>query len=605
MNTTRSRRAPLAAVCAALAAVTFAATGATAAASAAATASGSGAAPKVTTGDGAVRGMTAGSVDEFLGIPYAAPPTGNLRWRPPQPRPEWEGVRDATQFAPSCPQPAGPSLPPGPFSEDCLYLNVYTPAMPSGDMRSGDEGGRPVLVWIHGGALTQDAGRNYDPAKLAADGIVVVTINYRLGALGFLAHPALASRPGGPAGNYGWMDQQAALRWVQRNITAFGGNRANVTIAGESAGGLSVHAQMVSTGARGLFQRAIVQSGSFALRQQSLATAEAAGEAFAAEAGCPDETAACLRHLPVADLVSNFPGSAIPGVVDGKVLTEPIGMALAAGRFARVPVLNGTNHDEERIFVTFGVTVSGGTDVPIPEQPVTAENYQANIAAVLGVPAGMAAAIATKYPPAAYASPAVAFSVLVGDANFACPALQIDRWTSPRVPTFGYEFNDDNAPLRYSPPLVGPSVATHASELQYLFDLPNAPFSGTLNRGQQALAESMRAAWANFAATGDPRSAAVPWPAFGGVGSAQMQSLVLPQLQVETDFAARHNCAFWAAGLQPAGPRADQTKFSENHEHLARRHARISRDKTSSAGPACCRSSTNPGKERRSYVQRN
>jgi len=399
------RRAQLAAIrfCVTLAALALAAVGATAATAAAAAASGSGSGPVVTTDDGAVRGVTAGTVDEFLGIPYAAPPTGNLRWRPPQPPAAWRGVRDATQFAPSCPQPTSgnPFAPPGPFSEDCLYLNVYTPGLPGGDRdhrlaRSADGDGRPVLVWIHGGGLVQEAGRNYDGARLAAGGAVVVTINYRLGALGFLAHPALASRPGGPAGNYGLMDQQAALRWVQDNISRFGGDPGHVAIAGQSAGGLSVLAQLVSAGARGLFQRAIVQSGAFALNQQPLATAEAAGQAFAGALGCPGQTAqtaACLRNLPVADLVTpNFVG--IPGVVDGKVLTEPIGAALAAGRFARVPVLNGTNHDEERLFVDgLGVTVSSGSFVPIPYQPVTPDNYQANIAAVLGVSAGRAAAM--------------------------------------------------------------------------------------------------------------------------------------------------------------------------------------------------------------------
>ena len=165
---------------------------------------------------------------------------------------------------------------------------------------------------------------------------------------------------------------------------------------------------------------------------------------------------------------------------------------------------------------------------------------------MLGVPAARAAAIAAEYPPAAYPSPAVAFSALAGDANFACPALQIDQWTSKRVPTFAYEFNDDNAPLRFTPPLFGPPVATHGSELQYLFDLPNAPVPGTLNADQQALAASMRAAWANFAASGNPASAAVPWPAFGD--GAQMLSLVPPRPQLETDFAARHHCSFWAAG---------------------------------------------------------
>jgi para-nitrobenzyl esterase len=545
MNTARTRRASLAAVCcAALAALTLTAAGATAAeAGAAAAASGSGGDPIVTTSDGAVRGaaVPGSTVDAFLGLPYAAPPTGNLRWRPPQSPAQWRGVRDATSFAPSCPQNPtfNPFLPPGPTSEDCLYLNVYTPTL-------RHDASRPVLVWIHGGALTEDAGRNYDGSELAADGIVVVTINYRLGALGFLAHPALASRPGGPAGNYGLMDQQAALRWVQANIGRFGGDPHNVTIAGESAGGLSVLAQLVSGGSHGLFQRAIIQSGSFAVNQQPLAAAEAAGEAFAAQVGCSDQTAECLRHLPVSTLLAHQSGVYIPGVVDGRVLTESIGTALADGQFARVPILNGTNYDEERIFVSFGHAISSGTNVMIPGSAVTAGSYQSDIAAVLGVPAARAAAIAAEYPPAAYPSPAVAFSALVGDANFACPALRIDQWTSQRVPVFAYEFNDDSAPLRFTPPLVGPPVATHGSELQYLFDLPNAPVPGTLNADQEALAASMRAAWASFAASGNPGSAAVPWPAFGD--GAQMLSLVPPRPQAEADFAARHHCSFWAVG---------------------------------------------------------
>src|SRR5579871_4673593 len=326
MKTTRARRWRRAAIFAASAA-TVAATLVTAITGAAVASPVSGGAnPIVRIDDGLVRGASAAGVDSFLGIPYAAPPTGDLRWRPPRPAAGWTGVRDATAFGPSCPQAPSPFAPPGPFSEDCLYLNVYAPAS------RGGFGGRPVLVWIHGGGLVQDAARDYDGTKLAADGVVVVTINYRLGALGFLAHPALASGPGGTAGNYGLMDQQAALRWVRDNIRHFGG---------DPAGGLSVLAQMVSPGARGLFQKAIIQSGSFALNQRPLADAEAAGEAFAAQAGCPDQTAACLRQLPVSDLVSpNF--VEIPGVVDGKVLTEPIGTALAAGQFARVPVLNGT-----------------------------------------------------------------------------------------------------------------------------------------------------------------------------------------------------------------------------------------------------------------------
>ena len=208
-----------------------------------------------------------------------------------------------------------------------------------------------MLVWIHGGGLTEDAGRNYDPAKLAADGAVAVTINYRLGALGFLAHPALASRPGGPSGNYGLMDQQAALRWVQDNIRRFGGDPHNVTIAGESAGGLSVLAQMVSPGARGLFQQG--DHPKRIVRAEPAAPRHGRGRrrGLRGPGGLPGPD----RGLP-APPAGRRPGQPqllveIPGVVDGKVLTEPIGAALAAGRFARVPVLNGTNHDEERLFV--------------------------------------------------------------------------------------------------------------------------------------------------------------------------------------------------------------------------------------------------------------
>jgi para-nitrobenzyl esterase len=498
----------------------------------------SAAAPLVTVEGGVVRGTFAHGVYAFRGLPYAAAPVGNLRWRPPRAPAAWDGVRDVTQYGASCPQAPSPFVPSGPQSEDCLFLNVSTPTL-------RPDGNRPVLVWIHGGGLTQDAGRNYDGFKLAADGIVVVTLNYRLGALGFLAHPALASRPGGPAGNYGLMDQQAALRWVQRNVPAFGGNPHDVTIAGESAGGLSVLAHLVSRGSRGLFQRAIVQSGAFALKQQSLADAESAGETFAAAAGCPDQTAYCLRHLPLSDLV--VPGAAIPGVVDGKVLTESIGTALAGGRFARVPILDGVNHDEERIFVAIGLPVSGGRNVRVPV-PVTPENYQSDIATAFGASPERAATIAAEYPLAAYPSPDAAFSTLVGDANFACPALQLDRWTSRLVPTFAYQFDDDNAPHRFTPPGFLPPVATHGDELQYLFNLPGAPFPGPLDADQQALAATMRAAWAIFAASGDPSTAALSWPSTGGADRAQVMSLATPQPQLESDASALHHCTFWAAG---------------------------------------------------------
>ena len=537
MKITRTRRAALSAVSAVI--VAAAALAASAAGAAASSASG-GASPVVRTDDGLVRGADVSGVYSFMGLPYAAPPTGNLRWRAPQPAAAWSAVRDATQFGASCPQAQArnPFLPPGTISEDCLNLNVYTPTLRGGS-------GLPVLVWIHGGGLVQDGGRNYDGTKLAATGTVVVTINYRLGALGFLAHPALASRPGGAAGNYGLMDQQAALRWVQRNIGQFGGDPRNVTIAGQSAGGLSVLAQLVSPGARGLFQRAIVQSGTFALTQQPLATAEAAGETFATNVGCADQTAACLRSVPVTDLVSNF-GVEIPGVVDGSVLTQSIGTALARGQFARVPVINGITHDEELLFVDgLGITVSQGTNIPLAGSPFDSANYQANIARALGVTDARAAAIAAEYPLSAYPRPDVAFSLLVSDASFACPALQVDRWTAARVPVYAYQFNDDHAPVNIAPPGALPPLSTHGTELPYLFDQPNALFPAMLTTDQQALAASMRTDWASFAASGNPSSRALPWPSFH---STRVLSLVPLQSQVTTDFAAAHHCSFWAAG---------------------------------------------------------
>jgi para-nitrobenzyl esterase len=301
-----------------------------------------------------------------------------------------------------------------------------------------------------------------------------------------------------------------------------------------------VLAQLVSPGARGLFQRAIVESGAFALTQIPLANAEAFGQSFASQVGCPDQSAACLRSVPVSTLVGNFPGAAIPGVVDGQVLTQSIGTALAAGQFAHVPILDGSNHDEERLFVAdLGVAVSGGMFVGVPN-----DTYQNQIAAVLGVSSTRAAAIAAEYPLGNYSSQTVALSTLVADANFACPAFQVDTLTSQQVPTFAYEFNDDAAPPRYAP--TNPPVATHESELPYIFDLPNAPLQGGFTPDQETLAATMRAAWASFATNGDPSTAATAWPAFGN--NEQVMSLVPPQPQVETSFATNHHCAFWAAG---------------------------------------------------------
>jgi len=381
--------------------------------------------------------------------------------------------------------------------------------------------------------------------KLAKAGAVVVTVNYRLGALGFLAHPALASR--GAAGNYGLMDQQAALRWVQRNIGRFGGDAHNVTIAGESAGGLSVLAHVTSRSSKGLFQRAIVESGAFALEQEPLAKAEASGKEFATKVGCADQSAECLRNVPEQALVDNVDAASatIPGVVDGAVLKESIGTALRAGRFNNVTILNGSNHDEEALFTLGGRVVSRGYNVAYTS-PVTADNYESNIASALRVSPAQAAAIAKGYPLSAYPTPDKAFGTLIGDATFACGVDQVNTATGSRVPTYGYEFNDDTAPFLFAPAGLL-DVATHGSEMWYLFDLPNAPFPVALNAEQTALADSMRAAWVRFAATGNPSTPSAPWPSYAQQG--KVLSLELPAAQVSTDFAARHHCASFAQNL--------------------------------------------------------
>jgi para-nitrobenzyl esterase len=484
--------------------------------------------PVAGTANGAVRGLASGAVDEFLGIPYAAPPVGALRWQPPQPAASWSGVRDATQFAPHCPQSASP-FGQASTSEDCLFLNVFTP--------SHQRAGSPVMVWIHGGALVTGESDDYNPAKLVEDGVTVVTINYRLGALGFLAHPALADA-NGQSGDYGLMDQQAALRWVQRNIASFGGNPHNVTIFGESAGGLSTLSQVASPQARGLFERAIVESGSYNLTQASLASAETAGEAFATKAGCASQTAACLRGLPVSTILADEDAAGYTPNINSEVLPQTLGTAFATGNFNRVPIINGTNRDEWRLFVAIS---------ELEGNPVTASNYQSMISSTLGVPAAAAAVIAAKYPLTAFSSPSVALGAVGTDAIFACPALTIDQSVSHFVPTFAYEFNDENAPENFLPPVSFPYGAPHASEIQYLMDLPTAAFPGTLSAQQQQLATIMKGYWTNFAKRGFPSSfGTLSWPLFNNV-TQKMQSLVPPTPQTETDFATTHNCGFWTA----------------------------------------------------------
>jgi para-nitrobenzyl esterase len=483
----------------------------------------------VVTDKGAVRGVIVSGMRSFKGIPYAAPPVGSLRWKPPQRAAAWTGVRAATGFGSNCPQAAGFF---GKLSdnENCLFLNVYTP------VSAGKPGSKlPVMFWIHGGALVSGEGDDYNPVALVKQGVVVVTINYRLGLLGFLAHPALAAESTThSSGDYGLMDQQAALAWVKRNIARFGGSPANVTIFGESAGGLSVRSQLVSPLAKGLFQKVIIESGGYAETLPTEAQAESAGEATATALGCSDQSAACLRNVPVATLVANNAAlNQLPNI-DGKVLSSDYATAFKSGAFNRVPVLSGSNHDEWRLFVELLSDLSG--------KPVTAANFESQIQSQFSVPASLASVIAQQYPVSAYADPAYALGAAGTDVVFACNARRDVQNLSQFVPTYQYEFNDEAAPNIFLPALGYSLGAYHASEIQYLFPPPVS----RLDAAQSQLALDMQKYWTQFAKKGDPNGGGLPaWPKYTAA-SDQAMSLVEPAPSAESTFATDHKCAFWA-----------------------------------------------------------
>lgn len=491
------------------------------------------------TDKGLVKGVATQTMTKFLGIPYAAPPVGALRWQPPQPAARWDGVRDATQFANHCPQGASPfglaSL-----TEDCLYLNVYAP-------KFGLH--HPVMVWIHGGALVVGQSDDYDPTEMVKEGVVVVTINYRLGVLGYLAHPALSAEQGGASGNYGFLDQQAAMQWVQRNIRFFGGNPHNVTVFGESAGGLSVHTQLASPLAAGLFERAIIESGAYQLNNASLATQEARGSALAARVGCDTaaDVAACLRAVPVIPLLADPDVRAISApTVDGRVLTQSIGAALQTGQFNRVPVMEGSNHDEWRLFVALNFELPTGV-------PTDDTNYAARVSASFGgLPPAFTAPILAQYPTAAFPSPSIALGAAGTDGIFACNSRTSIRRMANFTPVFAYEFNDQNAPQLFLPPPPSgmPYGAYHASEIQYIFNVrPSIPNPATLNADQQQLSGQMVDYWTQFARFGNPNSFGTPfWPHYDPTAD-QFQSLDTPTATTESNFAADHKCGFWGVFL--------------------------------------------------------
>ena len=464
--------------------------------------------PVVTAPAGAVRGVSQGEVSSFKGIPYAAPPVGQMRWRPPAPAPRWDGVRDATDFGPACiqPTPGAPSIYSadlGRTSEDCLTLNVWTPST---------TGKAPVMVWIHGGALVSGSSKEplYDGARLAREGVVVVSINYRLGVLGWLSHPDLsAESPAGISGNYGLMDQVGALEWVKRNIASFGGDPDNVAIAGESAGGLSVLYLMSSPLAQGLFDRAIAQSA-YMISTPELKTArhgapaaEAAGSALARALQAPSLRA--LRGMNAQNLTDQAAASGFAtfGVIDGVVLPRQIVDVFDRGEQAKVPVLAGFNSGEIRSLRMLA-----------PATPAAAADYERTIRERYG---DLAEAFLRLYP-----------SSDMGESILAATRDALYGWTSERLvrsqtaagqPSFLYLFDHgypaaDNANLR----------AFHASELPYMFGAlkrtpprwPVIPDSAP----ERSLSDAMVGYWTSFVRGEPPHAEGAPvWPAYGNGAS--------------------------------------------------------------------------------------
>lgn len=469
----------------------------------------------VKTSDGWLRGVPTTHYTEYLGIPYAAPPVGALRFRPPQPAAHWSGVRDATTFGNRCVQGSGwdPGYENSILTEDCLYLNVYVPT------RVRDGG--PVMVWIHGGGFTGGAGQDTDPRKYVdATGAIYVTINYRLGALGYLDLPQLRAAGDG-AGSYGLLDQQAALRWVHENIRAFGGNPRNVTIAGQSAGGSSVCDQLSSPTAKGLFQRAVIMSGGCSMTSQS--AADTAGQAFVTTLGCTDPATvvACLRSKSTADILQAQLTSS-PGVrpaVGGSSFPVDPATAVATGQINRVPVMNGQVHDERRLFVFQGNDYLG--------HPVTAATYESTVRATWPADADR---ILAAYPVSDFSTPGIALATVQSDAaSYGRYVLdqQLSRW----VPTHAYEFAEEDTPQFYSiyrlQQAGGPAAtfdfgATHVDDLGYLWDYlgHTLPYSDD----ELQLSDQMIVFWSTFQRSGDPNANREPyWPAFTSTGGDWME----------------------------------------------------------------------------------
>jgi para-nitrobenzyl esterase len=432
----------------------------------------------------------------FKGIPFAAPPVGDLRWRPPQPPGHWDGVRAATTFSANCMQrqAGGGAFPPyggdraaTGMSEDCLYLNVYTTAASASDRR-------PVMVWIHGGAYTSGAGAIYQGEELARKVVVVVTINYRLGVFGFLAHPELTKEsPNHSSGDYAFLDQIAALKWVQKNIAAFGGDPARVTIFGESAGSWSVNNLVATPLAKGLFQRAIGESGGQFTITRTLADAEQAGAKFAEANGA--STLSALRTMPAAALngASGFQTSA---TVDGWVFPQDVMTIFKNGKQNDVPVIIGSNADEGSIFTPASVTGASF-------RQQTERQYGADAESALKL-----------YPFTSDKEARAAQAAAMRDRTFGWEMRTWARLQTQTGKSKVYLYYLSHVPPLPDAEWIG---AQHGAEIPYAFNWPNGKLGTHVpwTDGDRRLAEQLSSYWVNFARNGDPNDTSLPrWNAY-------------------------------------------------------------------------------------------
>jgi para-nitrobenzyl esterase len=477
---------------------------------------------------GGLQGLVDGDIVAFRGIPYAAPPVGPLRWRPPQPAAPWTGIRDARAFGPPCPQPAGRGEITG--NEDCLLLNVSVPR------RRGRQP-LPVMIYLTGGGNFSQSGEggggaNFVGTRLVPEGVVLVTLNIRLGALGFLTHPALdAENARGTSGNYGNQDHIAMLRWVQQNVAAFGGNPARVFLFGTSAGGASICGLMTSPLAKGLFH-AVAMESSVPTGCEYLTKAqgqELTGARIASVLGCRNapDVAQCLRSKSPRELVAAIPTTTnlfprtYGPVVDGVVFPDQPVRMIASGAASRMPLIIGNNSDESASWLS---------DIGPLETP---QQVRSAVARVLGDDAG--AGVMSEYDVERFDSPRAAFIRASTDALFTCPTRRVARTLTAAGsgPVYRYLYTYR---LEHTPD----AAPGHSVEMPLLFQSWSTYTAGARDRG---VSEQMIGWWTRLAKSGDPNAAgAVTWQSVGGSGSRYMQIDASPGMR---DSDADTHCDFW------------------------------------------------------------